>query len=203
MYNENKISIRDMAYIAMFAAVMAVMSQLSLPLPGGVPVTLQTFGAALTGYMLGAKRGAWAVIVYVLLGAAGVPVFAGFHGGLGSVLGQLGGFIWGFIPMAFLCGLGADIAGRRGFCKPLGEGCENASRRHILCNIAPAVALGLLGLAVCHLCGVVQWTAVKGGGIFGSFLVVSAPFLLKDAVSTAAAYFVSAAVVKRVGTVKA
>lgn len=196
MNKEKRISTGDMANVAMFAAVMSVMSQISIPLPGGVPVTLQTFGAALTGYMLGAKKGAGAIVIYVLLGAVGVPVFAGFHGGFGSVAGQLGGFIWGFIPMAFLCGLGADLSRR------MSAGGDGAGK--LTGKAAPsavlAIILGIAGLSVCHVCGIMQWTVVRGGGVFGSFLTVSAPFLLKDAVSTAAAYFVSLAVAKRVRT---
>ncbi|MCM1579370.1 MAG: hypothetical protein NC078_11285, partial [Ruminococcus sp.] len=63
---------------------------------------------------------------------------------------------------------------------------------------AGAVALGLTGLAVCHICGIAQWIAIKGGGVYDSFLVVSAPFLLKDSVSVAAAYAVGEVLKKRV-----
>lgn len=201
--NRTKPDTRDIAYIALFAAVMSVLSQISLPMPGGVPVTLQTFGAALVGYMLGAKKGAVSMAVYMLLGAAGAPVFAGFHGGFGSVVGQSGGFIWGFIPMAFLCGLGAQIgSGLPGSSLPTAAKIASGSIRTIpgIGKAALAAVPGLLGLAVCHFCGVMQWTAVRGGGVFGSFLTVSAPFLLKDIVSTMSAYFVSVAVKKRVRT---
>ncbi|MDE6592561.1 MAG: biotin transporter BioY, partial [Oscillospiraceae bacterium] len=134
--------------------------------------------------------------VYMLLGAAGAPVFAGFHGGFGSVVGQSGGFIWGFIPMAFLCGLGAQISSGLPTAANITPDADRTMQ-----DIGKAVSAaipGLLGLAVCHVFGVMQWTAIKGGGIFGSFLTVSAPFLLKDTVSTVSAYFVSVAVKKRV-----
>lgn len=88
-----------------FAALLAVLSQLSIPLPSGVPVTLQTFAVALCGFTLGARKGAAAVVVYLLLGAVGLPVFAGFLGGVGILFGVTGGFLWGFIAMAALCGL--------------------------------------------------------------------------------------------------
>ena len=76
-----RLNVRDMTVMAVFAAALAVMSQISIPMPSGVPITLQTFALALIGYSLGAKRGAMAVLVYLLLGAVGVPVFANFHGG--------------------------------------------------------------------------------------------------------------------------
>ena len=88
------------------AAVMAVLSQISIPLPTGVPVTLQTFAVALCGYVLGVGMGGSALAVYLALGAVGLPVFAGFSGGVGSFLGVTGGFLWGFFLMSLLCGLG-------------------------------------------------------------------------------------------------
>ena len=92
---KKKMSAKDMAFTGMFAAVIAVLSQIAIPLPSGVPVTLQTFAVALAGYTLGMKLGGLSAIVYVLIGAVGVPVFSGFKGGLGSLTGPTGGFIWG------------------------------------------------------------------------------------------------------------
>ena len=105
---KKKISTKDMVQIAMFTAVVAVLSQIAIPMPSGVPVTLQTLAVALCGYVLGSKKGAVSLLVYALLGAVGAPVFANFKGGLGAIAGPTGGFIWGFIFMAFLCGLGIE-----------------------------------------------------------------------------------------------
>lgn len=85
----------DLVYIAVFAVVMAVCSWISIP--AQVPFTLQTFGVFMAVGVLGGKRGTLAVLVYVLLGAVGVPVFAGFSGGIGALLGNAGGYIIGFI----------------------------------------------------------------------------------------------------------
>ena len=76
----------DLVYIAVFAVVMAVCSWISIP--AQVPFTLQTFGVFMAVGVLGGKRGTLAVLVYVLLGAVGVPVFAGFSGGIGALLGH-------------------------------------------------------------------------------------------------------------------
>ncbi len=83
--NNSSSYIRDICYIALFTALIAVLAQISIPLPGGVPLTLQTFAVPLAGLVLGSKRGTIATAVYVLLGAVGVPVFAGFSVGRGSL----------------------------------------------------------------------------------------------------------------------
>ncbi len=104
--HKSPISIRDLCYIALFTALIAVLAQISIPLPGGVPLTLQTFAVPLAGLVLDSKRGTISTVVYVLLGAVGAPVFANFSGGIGIVLGMTGGFIVSFPIMAFLAGLG-------------------------------------------------------------------------------------------------
>ncbi len=85
----------DMVYIAVFAVLMAICSWISIPM--AVPFTLQTFGVFLAVGVLGGKRGTLAIVVYVLLGAIGIPVFAGFTGGIGIILSNTGGYIIGFI----------------------------------------------------------------------------------------------------------
>ena len=95
-----KISIRDIAYIAVFTALMAVCSWISIPT--AIPFTLQTMGVFLAVGLLGGKRGTLAVTAYVLLGAVGAPVFANFSGGLGVLMGQTGGYILGFIGSALV-----------------------------------------------------------------------------------------------------
>jgi len=85
----------DIAYIGLFVAVMAICSWISIP--ATVPFTLQTFAVFMAVGLLGGKRGTIAVLTYVLLGAIGVPVFAGFSGGIGALLGNSGGFFVGFV----------------------------------------------------------------------------------------------------------
>lgn len=77
-----KIKTADLVIIALFAAITAVLSQIAIPMPTNVPVTLQTFAVALCGFCLGSKKGTAAILVYILLGAVGIPVFTGFKGGL-------------------------------------------------------------------------------------------------------------------------
>ena len=84
----------DMAYIALFAVVLSICSWITIP--GIVPYTMQTFGVFIAVGVLGGKRGTLAVLIYLLLGAIGLPVFSGFAGGIGYLLGATGGYILGF-----------------------------------------------------------------------------------------------------------
>ena len=111
-----KLSTRDLCYIGFFAAIIAICAQITIPQPGGVPFTLQAWAVALSGLILGPKNGTLAVFVYILLGAAGAPVFAGFSGGLGVIMRPTGGFILSFPIMALLAGLGES---KGGTCWPL------------------------------------------------------------------------------------
>jgi len=88
--------VKSMALCGLFTAVLAICAWISVPM-GDVVITLQTFGIFLTLGLLGGKRGTLAILVYLLLGAVGAPVFSGFRGGLGALLGTTGGYIFGFM----------------------------------------------------------------------------------------------------------
>ena len=109
-----RFSLRDMALAALGAALIAVCSWISLPalLPTGVPFTLQTFAVCLLAALFGWRLGLVTVGVYLLLGAVGLPVFAGFKGGVGALLGVTGGYLLGFVFTALCTGLAADRLGR-------------------------------------------------------------------------------------------
>lgn len=164
-----KMATKEVVCIGMFAAVLAILSQISIPMPSGVPVTLQTFAVALTGVVLAWKFGTISTLIYILLGAVGVPVFSGLSGGMQVLVNYTGGFIWGFIVMTLLCGIGIRMK-----------------------NKILGMALGFVGLAVCHLFGVLQFMAVMDMGFVQSFLLASAPYLIKDVISVVLAYIVGA-----------
>lgn len=92
--------IKDMALCGVFSALLCLCAWLSLPL-SDIAITLQTFGVFLCLSILGGKRGSLAILIYLLLGAVGLPVFSGFRGGLGTLLGPSGGYLTGFLG----CGL--------------------------------------------------------------------------------------------------
>lgn len=91
---------RDIVYIGVFVTMIAICSWISIP--SAVPFTLQTMGVFTAVGILGGKKGTLAVLVYILLGAIGVPVFSGFSGGVGVILGTTGGYIIGFLFSALL-----------------------------------------------------------------------------------------------------
>jgi biotin transport system substrate-specific component len=170
---KKKFSVQQLTLTGMFSAIAVITSLFSLPMPNGVAVTLQTFGMALIGYVLG-PSGIWSVLVWILLGLVGLPVFSGFQGGIGVLAGFTGGFIIGFPFMTVLCGLGSRA-------------------RHPL----PALALGLAGLCITHLCGILQYMNLAELDFFAAALIMSIPYLLKDIASVAAAFAVGMAVKKR------
>ena len=102
-------STRTLIMTGMCTAIIAVLSQISFPLPSGVPVTLQTFAIALTGFLLGWNSGLFSTLTYLILGMIGVPVFANFKGGAAIIFQKTGGFLIGFLFMTLLCGLGIEL----------------------------------------------------------------------------------------------
>jgi biotin transport system substrate-specific component len=101
--------LRDAALVLAGAAVVAILAQVTIPLPL-VPITGQTLAVLLVGASLGSRRGAAALGTYMLAGLAGAPVFAEFTGGPASVLSPSFGFVIGFVPAAFLAGWFAERA---------------------------------------------------------------------------------------------
>ena len=164
---------RNMAFCGLFVAIIAVLSQISIPMPTNVPITLQTFAIAFAGYFLGAKLGTITVVVYVLLGAVGVPVFANFKGGISAITGFTGGFIYGFIFLALLAGLGTLLK-------------SGKLTRYALC-----VVLGIIGLCITHFWGALQYALLAKLSLWQSILVVSIPFLIKDIISVVFAFILS------------
>ena len=90
----------DLAYAALFAVLLMVCAWINIPLT--VPFTLQTFGVFAALGTLGGRRGTLAILAYLLLGLVGLPVFSGFQGGPGVLLGTTGGYILGFLASALL-----------------------------------------------------------------------------------------------------
>lgn len=109
-------NLRDLVLAGLFAALTAVAAQLSFTLPvTGVPFTLQVLVVLLAGLLLGARWGAVSMVVYLALGAAGLPVFAKFSSGVGTLLGPTGGYLWSYPLAAFVTGLFARPRAGEGF----------------------------------------------------------------------------------------
>ncbi len=159
---------------ALFCALIAAFSQICIPLPMGIPITLQSLAICLTGYLLGAYYGCLSVVAYIILGAVGVPVFTFFGAGPSIVFGQNGGFIIGFLPLCFMCGISSFF--KSDYIK---------------------ICFGTLGIIICHICGILMFRAVYGSGFIEAFFLCSAPFLLKDFVCVASAYIITKQLNKR------
>lgn len=153
----------------LFSVIIAVCSWISIPI-GSVPVTLQTFAVALAGFLLGKKKGAICATLYLLMGAIGLPVFSAMQGGFGPFLAPTGGFLIGFIPLAFFCGFGKDKRS--------------------------AAIFGALGLVCLHITGVIYMCLVSHTEPLTTLLTVSLPFSLKDAICLFAAYITAARIKK-------
>ena len=164
METTTRFSTRDITYIAVFTALLAVCSWISIPTT--VPFTLQTFGVFLAVGLLGGKRGTLTVLTFILLAAVGAPVLSGFTGGLGILLGSTGGYILGFLLTALLMWVIERFFG--GGLLPMGVGM-------------------VLGLAVCYFFGTV-WFMVIYARTEGPIGVLTAlgwcvfPYLVPDLV---------------------
>lgn len=164
--------VRDMVLCALFAALMAVCAWICVPL-GGMTFTLQTFGIFLALLTLGGKRGFLSVVLYLLLGAVGLPVFSGFQGGIGTFFGVTGGYLWGFFGASLVYWLLTGLFGDR----------------------ARLIAV-LLGILICYACGA-GWMAFvmlrdgSSGGVWQVLTVFVLPYLLPDGLKLALAWTVA------------
>lgn len=129
---------RELTVVALFAAIIVVLAAIPpIPLPfSPVPITLQTLGVFLCAALLGAKLGALSVLIYVLLGALGLPVFSGGAGGIGVIAGPTGGYLIGFIIGAFASGYLI----------------EKSKEKHLVYDVGAM----LIGLAFIYLIGTVH-----------------------------------------------
>ena len=162
-------SLKDLVYVSMFTALIAVCAQICVPTP--VPFTLQTLAIFIAGGLLGWKRGGLCLAVYILLGIVGVPVFAEFSGGLRVLFGMTGGYIIGFLFTALIVGF---------MCEKLGR------------KLWVLIVSMTLGLAVCYLFGtvwfmVVYTQKVEPIGFVSALGTCVVPYLLFDAAKIGAA----------------
>ena len=151
---------RNMTRCAIGAALMALCAWITVPSP--IPFTLQTLAAALIPGLLGGKLGFCSVAVYLGLGAAGLPVFSGFQGGLGILIGPTGGYIWGFGVAALLYWCIGKAVGK-----------------------IPAL---ILGLVLCYTLGSLWYLLYAGGGLWAVLLRCVVPFVVPDAVKLILAF---------------
>ena len=153
--NQSAVKIQDICGIGVMTAVTAVMAQISIPMPMGVPMTMQTFAVTLAAIVLGPGRGAASLFIYLFLGAGGVPVFAGFSGGMASLVGPTGGFLLSFPLMAFVIGLGVKNRQKKGMF----------------------VLFLVLGTALNYAVGVLMFCLLMGSSVAAALTACVLPFL--------------------------
>jgi biotin transport system substrate-specific component len=173
MLLKKRLSVLQMTYIALGAVLIAACSWISIP--ATVPFTLQTFAVLLVCDLLGGRMGLISVLLYLALGAVGVPVFSNFGAGIGHLLGVTGGYILGFVLSALVMWA---VQG--------------------LCPNKPAFRLlgMVLGLAACYAAGTAWFMAVylrtKGDITLGAVLGLCVlPYLIPDALKIALAWLIS------------
>ena len=159
--DNQKIRTKQMVLIALMTAVTCVLGPLSIPLPfSPVPISLTNFAIFLAIFVLGMKSGTISFIIYLLLGAIGVPVFSSFRGGLQVLAGPTGGYLIGFIFLALIMGFALDHFDRK---------------------LVPTIIGMIIGMAVCYAFGTV-WLAKLLSLSFKEGLMMGViPYLAGDA----------------------
>ena len=171
--------VKDMTLTAVMAALMCIAGPLSIQ-AGPVPLSLATFAVYMAGAALGKKYGTLATALYLVIGAAGVPVFSGFAGGLQKLAGVTGGYLAGYLPCAFLTGIGAEQAEK--------------GRRWMLPLMAAA------GTAVLYALGTAWFTVQTGNTLGAALSLCVVPFLPGDAAKITAAVLLANPVRRAVRT---
>lgn len=160
-------NIQDLCMIGLFTAVIVIMAQIVIPMPLGVPMTMQTFAITLAGMILGSRNGALSSLIYILLGAIGLPVFANFTGGWQSFVGPTSGFILSFPLMAYLIGLGAELRSKwKGY----------------------SVLFLILGTSINFLCGMLMFCCLTQSSFSTGFTFCVLPFIPTAVIKAFLAY---------------
>lgn len=162
-----KNTIAELTKTALFTALMAVLAQVAIPLPfSPVPFTLQVFAVLLAGIILTPRAALLAVFCYLLLGAAGVPVFAAARGGLQVIAGATGGYLLGFLPAVYFLSKISKI--------------KNRNPNFIL----PASML--LFLVIVYTCGAIQLSYVLKYNFMQTMVAGVIPYIPFDLLKLAA-----------------
>ncbi len=162
-----KIKTKSLVYYSFFAALTAILSQISIPLPfTPVPINLATLSVITAGALLGKKGGAISQIVYLFLGAIGLPVYSNFSSGIGVLVGPTGGYLVGYVIAAFVVGLI----------------CENSKDTLVIKIISMS-----LGIISCYTIGTSWYMLITGTGMIEALLACVVPFILGDIVKISVA----------------
>lgn len=152
--------LKDLIFASLFAAIICVLAPFVIPI-GPIPLSLATFAIYIAASVLDWKYGTLAVIVYILIGMAGLPVFSGFSGGVMIIAGPTGGYIVGYIVCALVIGQIVDRNEQKKWVYP--------------------VAM-IVGTALLYACGTARFVHLTGTTLMGALAVCVIPFLIGDAI---------------------
>ncbi len=161
----NKISVREMTLCAMFAAVLCVCSLISFPI-GVIPVSLGLFAVLLVSLILPLRSAVLAVVVYLLIGLVGVPVFAGGKAGLPVLVGVTGGYLWSYPFVSALIGALMLIVRKR-------------TEKPVIVLIL-SIIICEIGVVLCYVCGTIQFSLISGKSFSAAINVCVKPFIIVD-----------------------
>lgn len=150
--------VKNMIYCSMFACIVALLAQIKIDLPGLIPITLQTLGIYIIACSLTPKLAVIATTVYVLMGSIGLPVFTGFRGGLSTLLGPTGGYIFGFVITSLITSIIINN--------------KNSTIRKI--------AAMVIGTAACYLIGTIWFIYITNNTIITALTICVIPFIPGD-----------------------
>ncbi len=163
---QKRFSLFDMTLCALFAAVICVLSPISIQI-GPIPVSLGLLGVLLAASVLGPVRGMTSVLVFVLAGACGLPVFSGGRGGFSVLIGPTGGYIWGYLSAAVIAGIRSDRI-------------KTDSRNGKIIASLLSVVTCITGTVICYFCGTVQYCFVADIGFIAALAACVIPFIPLD-----------------------
>ena len=156
---------KSMAYVALLAAIICVMSPFAVNV-GPIPLSLGSLAVYIAAATIDKWHGTAAVLVFVLLGSFGVPVFTGFTGGFYKLIGPTGGFIFGYLPCAFIIGLIVDFADRKPWIYPIAM---------------------IAGTVVLYACGAGWYMLTASASLVTALSLCVVPFLVGDSIKIVAA----------------
>ena len=156
---------KKLTVIALLTAVLCVISPWAIPI-GPVPISLATFAVYTISAITSWKKGTFAVLLYILIGAIGLPVFSNAMGGVQKLFGITGGYIWGYVICALIIGMMVDKFETKKWVYPISM---------------------ILGTLACYLIGISWFMFFTGKSLQAAFVVCIVPFILFDIIKIAAA----------------
>ena len=169
-------SVQKMAIIALMTAVLCILAPISIPIfISPVPVSLGVLAVYLTAYVLSPLDATISVIIFILLGTFGLPVFSGYSGGLSKLVGPTGGYIIGFLFTVYISSLFIHM------------------KKGIIFDVIGMIT----GLALCYILGTIWFSYQQGKGFIASLLLCVVPFLIGDAIKIIVAVILGTQINKR------